>query len=79
MRRFVVLMVLALSVGALLVVPGSAQAPPPPHEHVLMTPSGPIDVGPPRCGNEQLQRAFLNFHFNVHVGTPPTVITPRFC
>ena len=47
MRRFVVLMVLALSVGALLVVPGSAQAPPPPHEHVLMTPSGPIDVGPP--------------------------------
>jgi hypothetical protein len=78
MRRFVVLMALALSVGALLVVPGSAQAPPP-HEHVLMTPSGPIDVGPPRCGNELLQDAFLNFHFNVHLGTPPTVITPRFC
>jgi hypothetical protein len=32
-----------------------------------------------RCGNEQLQGAFLNFHFNVHVGAPPTVITPRFC
>ena len=79
MRRFVILMVLALVAAALLMLPASAQAPPPPHEHVLMTPSGPRDVGPPRCGNEQLQRAFLNFHFNVHVGTPPTVITPRFC
>ena len=76
MRRFVVL--LALS-AALSVLPASAQVPPPPHEHVLMTPAGPVDVGPPRCGNEQLQGAFLNFHFNVHVGTPPTVITPRFC
>lgn len=76
MRRFVVLLALG---AALAVLPASAQAPPPPHEHVLMTPSGPVDVGPPRCGNEQLQGAFLNFHFNVHVGTPPTVITPRFC
>ena len=79
MRRFVVLLALALVTAALLVLPGSAQAPPPPHEHVLMTPAGPVNVGPPRCGDEQLQRAFLNFHFNVHVGTPPTVITPRFC
>jgi hypothetical protein len=44
-----------------------------------MTPNGPVNVRPPRCGNEQLQGAFLNFHFNVHVGAPPTVITPRFC
>jgi hypothetical protein len=79
MRRFVALVMLGLTVVALLVVPGSAQAPPPPHEHVLMTPAGPVDVGPPRCGNEHLQRAFLNFHFNVHVGAPPTMITPRFC
>jgi hypothetical protein len=79
MRRFVILMVLALVAAALLMLPASAQAPPPPHEHVLMTPSGPVDVGPPRCGNEQLQDAFLNFHFNVHLGAPPTVITPRFC
>jgi hypothetical protein len=78
MRRFVVLMALALVSAALSVLPGSAQVPPP-HEHVLMTPAGPVNVGPPRCGNEQLQRAFLNFHFNVHVGAPPTVITPRFC
>ena len=78
MRRFVILMVLALVAAALLMLPASAQVPPP-HEHVLMTPSGPIDVGPPRCGNEDLQDAFLNFHFNVHLGTPPTVITPRFC
>ena len=79
MRRFVVLTALALVTAALLVLPGNAQMPPPPHEHVLMTPSGQVDVGPPRCGNEQLQGAFLNFHFNVHVGTPPTVIMPRFC
>ena len=80
MRRFVVLTVLALVAAALLILPASAQVEvPQPHEHVLMTPSGPVDVGPPRCGNEQLQEAFLNFHFNVHVGTPPTVITPRFC
>jgi hypothetical protein len=79
MRRFAVLILLVLSAAALSVVPGAAQAPPPPHEHVLMTPAGPVDVGPPRCGNEQLQGAFLKFHFNVHVGSPPTMITPRFC
>ena len=79
MRRFVVLLALALVSVAFSVLPGSAQAPPPPHEHVLMTPNGPVDVGPPRCGNEQLQRASPNFHFNVHVGTPTTVITARFC
>jgi hypothetical protein len=79
MRRFMVLMALALLGAALWVLPAGGQVPPPPHEHVLATPAGPVDVGPPRCGNEQLQLAFLNFHFNVHMGPPPTAITPRFC
>jgi hypothetical protein len=77
MRRFVVLMALALVSAALWVLPAGAQVPP--HEHVLSTPAGPVDVGPPRCGNELLQGAFLNFHMNVHLGPPPTEITPRFC
>ena len=79
MRRLFIFVTLALLAAALWVLPASAQVPPPPHEHVLTTPAGDVDVGPPRCGNEQLQAAFLNFHFNVHVGVPPTLITPRFC
>ena len=79
MKRRVLLIALALVSTALWVVPAGAQVPPPPHEHVLTTPAGPVDVGPPRCGNERLQRAFLNFHMNVHLGTPPTAIAPRFC
>jgi Spy/CpxP family protein refolding chaperone len=79
MRRLVVIMALALLAAALVVFSASAQVPPPPHEHILTTPTGPVDVGPPRCGNEQLQGAFLNFHFNVHLGAPPTEITPDFC
>ncbi len=78
MRKLVVMIAFALSASALWALPAGAQLPPP-HEHVLMTPAGPVDVGPPRCGNPQLQRAFLNFHFNVHAGAPPTQITPRFC
>jgi hypothetical protein len=78
MRIFVVLIAVALFAAALWVLPATAQVPPP-HEHVLTTPTGPVDVGPKRCGNEQLQRAFLNFHFNVHLGAPPTEIMPRFC
>jgi Spy/CpxP family protein refolding chaperone len=80
--RLVVMMALALLAAALGVFPASAQVPPPPpppHEHVLTTPTGPVDVGPPRCGNERLQGAFLKFHFKVHLGAPPTVIEPRFC
>jgi hypothetical protein len=77
MRRFILLTALALLAAALWILPASAQVPP--HNHVLATPAGPVDVGPPRCGNERLQGAFLNFHFNVHLGPPPTEITPRFC
>ena len=77
MRRLFVMSALALLAAALWVSPASAQVPP--HEHVLTTPVGDVDVGPPRCGNEQLQGAFLNFHLNVHLGAPPTVIMPRFC
>jgi hypothetical protein len=39
-----------------------------------------VQVGPQRCElGETAQGAFLNFHFNVHVGVPGTTIVPEFC
>jgi hypothetical protein len=75
------LLVLAMVVG-----PAPAQEPPPPHDHFVTVPGTGevIQVGPHRCElGETVQDAFLNFHFNVHVGTPATVgglvVTPVFC
>jgi hypothetical protein len=81
---------LALSVLMLVVAPmaGSApgQAPPPPHDHFVTVPGTGemVQVGPHRCElGETVQGAFLDFHFNVHTGTPATVgglvVTPVFC
>lgn len=39
----------------------------PPHRHFVRTPSGElVPVGPQICGNPQLQKAFNEFHNNVH-------------
>lgn len=39
----------------------------PPHRHYVQTPSGElVEVGPQVCGNPQLQKAFNQFHNNVH-------------
>ncbi|MGH2817390.1 MAG: hypothetical protein ACRDJS_02875 [Actinomycetota bacterium] len=80
---------LALSVLLLVLagVAGSAPAQaPPPHDHFITVPGTGevVQVGPHRCElGEKVQRAFLNFHFNVHTGTPATigglVVTPVFC
>jgi hypothetical protein len=40
----------------------------PPHRHYVKAPSGElVEVGPRVCGNPQLQKAFNQFHNNIHV------------
>lgn len=43
-----------------------------PHRHILLTPQGPIPVGPAVCDNPLLQAAFNQFHAKVHVGPANT-------
>ena len=39
----------------------------PPHRHYVQTESGElVEVGPRVCGNPQLQKAFNQFHNNIH-------------
>ncbi len=84
MRRVVVLLSLMVSMVSLTASPSGAQVPP--HDHFLTVPGtgSTVQVGPPRCTlGETLQGAFLNFHENVHTGTPATTgqvaIAPSFC
>jgi hypothetical protein len=62
-----------LIVGGLLAgaAPGAVLADHvPPHEHYVITPNGDeVEVGPDACANGP-SRAFDNFHFNFHLGTP---------
>jgi hypothetical protein len=54
--------------------PGMLFDPVPAHQHFLMTPSGELAaIGPQICGNPQLQRAFNQFHHNVHHSFIPGV------
>ena len=59
--------------AAILIAVATSQADPnlgniPPHRHFVKTASGQlVEVGPPVCGNPQLQRAFNQFHNNVHL------------
>ena len=47
----------------------AVQAPPVfPHRHFLLTPDGPVPVGPQVCENPSVQAAFNQFHAAVHVG-----------
>ena len=69
MRRFVLAgiaaLVFAFSAGPAFAVP--------PHDHWLTTGSGDVvHVGPSVCDNPDIFDAWLNFHLNVHVGTPGT-------
>jgi hypothetical protein len=58
--------------AAILITVATSQADPnltniPPHRHYVKTPDGGlVEVGPRVCGNPQLQRAFNQFHNNVH-------------
>jgi len=84
MRRIVVLLSLLVSLMGLTASPSAAQVLP--HDHFLTVPGtgSTLQVGPPRCTlGEMVQGAFLNFHGNVHQGTPATTgglaIAPTFC
>ncbi len=46
------------------------------HQHYLVTPDGDmVPIGPDFCNNPDLQRAFNQFHYNVHhSGTQTTPI-----
>ena len=60
-----------VAIGAPAVSAG--QAPPvAPHRHILLTPQGPLPVGPQVCENPGLQAAFNQFHAAVHVGPANT-------
>jgi hypothetical protein len=85
MRRIPVLLSLLVLLLGVMASPAAAQVPP--HDHFSLNVPGTgdtVQVGPPRCElGETVQGAFLNFHFNVHLGTPTTTgaiaIMPGFC
>jgi hypothetical protein len=62
-------------VAAILFTVSTSRADPnltnvPPHRHFVQTPSGDfVEVGPQVCDNPSLQRAFDQFHNNVHRAT----------
>ena len=67
-------LVISLTIGtaAVLITVATSQADPnlnnvPPHRHWVNTPSGLVEVGPRVCGNPELQKAFNQFHNNIHV------------
>ena len=71
MKKRLVLGITAAAAAILFTV-STTQADPnlgniPPHRHYVQTPAGLVEVGPRVCGNPQLQKAFNQFHNNVHV------------
>ena len=84
MRRTLIVVPLLLLLLGIMTRTALAQQPPPPHDHLLTVPGTgeQVQVAPDRCElGDKLQGAFLNFHFNVHVGEPMEqgiTITPDF-
>ena len=63
----------ALMTLGLTAVGGAAPAPDvPAHRHFIDVNGTPIPIGPQVCGNPDMQQAFNQFHFGVHVGQPGT-------
>jgi hypothetical protein len=65
---------IAVGIAAILVAVGTSEADPnlpnvPPHRHYVQTPSGLVEVGPRVCGDPKLQRAFNQFHNNIHAAS----------
>ena len=66
------------SMAAILVIVGTSRADPnltnvPRHRHFIATPSGLVEVGPRVCDDPDLQRAFNQFHNNIHVATGSSI------
>jgi hypothetical protein len=69
MRRLILVVLVASGLAVFGVVPASAQVVPP-HQHFVVAPDGTmIAVGPDACLFGP-SRAFDEFHFNIHLGTP---------
>ena len=79
------LLILTVASVALFAFVGTGAADPnlvnaPPHQHFLVMNGVWTPIGPQVCGgtNPQLQRAFNQFHFNIHhselPGMPPTLV-----
>ena len=83
MRRGLVLVAVSLGLLGAMSAPAAAQVPP--HNHILTVPGtgADVQVAPHRCDlGTTVERGFLNFHFNVHLGQPAAsglVVTPDFC
>jgi hypothetical protein len=45
----------------------------PPHRHFISTPAGLTEVGPRVCDDPSLQRAFDQFHNNLHIATGSSI------
>jgi hypothetical protein len=65
---------IAAAAAAILFAVSTTQADPnlgniPPHRHYVNTPNGLVEVGPRVCGNPELQKAFNQFHNNIHAAT----------
>jgi len=77
--RTLVVLVVSASVGLLafagagLADPPSTLISPPNHRHFVVTPDGPVPVGPQICENPNLQQAFNEFHYNVHHSVVPGI------
>jgi hypothetical protein len=64
--------------GAILIAVTTSKADPnltniPAHRHFVNTPSGLVEVGPRVCDNPNLQRAFNQFHNNIHIATGASI------
>jgi hypothetical protein len=69
MRRFILVLLLASGLASVGALPADAQQVSP-HQHFLVTPDETlIPVGPDACLFGP-SRAFDEFHFNIHFGTP---------
>jgi hypothetical protein len=69
MRKLLLVFVVASGLVAIGALPASANHIPP-HQHFVVTPGGMlIPVGPDSCLFGP-SRAFDEFHFNIHFGTP---------
>ena len=62
---------IAVGMAAILITATTSRADPdltniPRHRHFVETSSGLVEVGPRLCDNPKLQRAFNQFHNNIH-------------
>lgn len=64
--------------AALMIAVATSRADPnlnnvPAHRHYVETASGLVEVGPNLCENPKLQRAFNQFHNNIHVASGSSI------